>query len=150
MKSMIRCATQHTAFVRVGMAAALATMMSFAASGTTTVSDGVMTITDAGNLSTVLSASEKALLTGNAVTKVIVNLSTKSVLSLDEDLSLYKGGWTIQNGQVNVELASGALGSGTSDDAAIELPTTNGQLFVPTDMNATVSNPIRISGSRRR
>ena len=146
MKSMIRCVTQHTAFVRVGMAAALATMMSFAASGTTTVSDGVMTITDAGNLSTVLSASEKALLTGNAVTKVIVNLSTKtSVLSLDENLSLYTGGWTIQKGQVNVELASGALGSGTSDDAAIEIPTTNGQLFVPKDMKATVSNPIRIS-----
>ena len=151
MKNMIKRVTQHAAFVRVRMAAALAAMVSFAALGTTTVSDGVMTITDAGYLSTVLSAAEKAQLTGNTVTKVIVNLSAKtSALSLDVDLSSYTGGWTIQKGQVNVELATGALGSGSSDDAAIEILATYGQLFVPTDMKATVSNPIRISGTGSR
>ena len=141
----------HVAFGRIGMAAVLAMMVSLAASGTTTVSDGVMTITDAGNLSTVLSAAEQDKLTGNTVTNVTVNLAAKTnILHLDVDLSLYTGGWTIQRGQVSVELASGAFGSGVSDDAAIEIPMTNGQLFVPTDMKATVSNPIRISGTGSR
>jgi len=66
------------------------------------VNDGVMTITQAGKLSEVLTPEEIGLLTGNSVTNVLlaipsasrmtVGCPTGSALQLDVDLTGYTGG----------------------------------------------------------
>ena len=122
-----------------------------------TVSDGVMTIPDTGNLSELLTPDQIAMLTGNSVTNVIVDNTvaeggTASVggLLVDVSLQAYQGSWEVK-GKLSVNDANG-LGSVNAADESLGViriirtaANRYGQLFL--NKALTVDKPVFISGS---
>ena len=152
MKEKTRFASARAAFVAAVVSAG------FTAAAAVSLNDRVLTITESGVLSSILSGANAAYYTAlktddGTITNVVLTGSSMITVTLTEDLE-YTGAWNLDKATVKLGKANEAdptwpMGKGTGAAATIRLPASaNSQIFVDTGcINATISAPIRITGA---
>ncbi len=130
--------------------------MASTAAAAVSLSDRVLTITESGALSSILSGANAAYYTAlktddGTITNVVLTGSSQITVTLTEDLE-YTGAWNLDKAIAKLGSASAdptwPMGKGVGAAATIRLPASYSQIFVEKGcINATISAPIRITGT---